>query len=92
LAPLLKGVVRDFRSNSSKTKGNYYDSRGRSYAMENWSKDGRSQLQSHVSGPAPKRTPSEELILSSQDRDLGGIEMTVEYSVSMENKSTDTGK
>ncbi|KAJ6078796.1 hypothetical protein N7467_008549 [Penicillium canescens] len=89
LAPLLKGVVRDFRSNSGKTKGNYYDSRGRSYAMENWSRDGRSQLQSNVSAPAPpKRTPSEELILSSQDRDHGGIEMTVEYSVSLENKST----
>lgn len=77
LAPLLKGYVRDFRSNSGRK---YYDSHGRSYAMETWSKDARSQLQSHAS--APKRTPSEELILSTREPSHGGIEMTVEYRVS----------
>lgn len=77
LAPLLKGYVRDFRSNSGRK---YYNSNGRSYAMETWTKDGRSQLQSHAS--APKRTPSEELILSSHEPPHGGIEMTVEYRVS----------
>ncbi|CAI7635383.1 unnamed protein product [Penicillium pancosmium] len=77
LAPLLKGYVRDFRSNSGRK---YYNSNGRSYAMETWTKDGRSQLQSHAS--APKRTPSEELILSSHEPSHGGIEMTVEYRVS----------
>ncbi|KAJ5101722.1 hypothetical protein NUU61_003944 [Penicillium alfredii] len=90
LAPLLKGVVRDFRSNSGRLK--YYsnwNSRGRSYAMDHMSKDQRSHLQSSASGPThPKRTPSEELILSSREPEHGGIEMTVEYSVSLENGST----
>lgn len=83
LAPLLKGYVRDFRSNSGRK---YYDSNGRSYAMETWSKDARSQLQSHAS--APKRTPSEELILATREPSHGGIEMTVEYRVSRDTLTT----
>ncbi|KAJ5587985.1 uncharacterized protein N7459_003750 [Penicillium hispanicum] len=87
LAPLLKGFVRDFRSTSGRK---YYDSRGRSYAMEAWSKDQRSRLHSNASGPSqPKRTPSEELILASRQPSHGGIEMTVEYRVSLENGSTE---
>lgn len=89
LAPLLKGLVRGLNSSSGKTKRYYTDSRGRSYALENWSKDQRSQLQSTASGPVqPRRTPSEELILASQEPDPGCIEMTVEYSVSLEGRST----
>jgi hypothetical protein len=54
--------------------------------METWSKDQRSHLQSNASGPpVPRRSPSEELILSSREPSHGGIEMTVEYSVSLEN-------
>ncbi|KAJ5260521.1 hypothetical protein N7478_012126 [Penicillium angulare] len=83
LAPLLKSFVRDFRSTSGRRY--YYDSNGRSYIMENWSKNQRSHLQSNVSGPAhPKRTPSEELILASREPSHGGIEMTVEYRVENE--------
>ncbi|KAJ5212719.1 uncharacterized protein N7498_004365 [Penicillium cinerascens] len=82
LAPLLKGYVRDFGSTSGRK---YYDSRGRNYAMENWSKEQRSHLQSSASGPLPpKRSPSEELILASREPSHGGIEMTVEYRVSLE--------
>ncbi|CAG8128001.1 unnamed protein product [Penicillium salamii] len=89
LAPLLKGWVRGLNSSSGKTKKYYIDSQGRSYALENWTKDQRSHLQSTASGPVqPRRTPSEELILASQEPDHGGIEMTVEYSVSLEGRST----
>ncbi|CAG8087563.1 unnamed protein product [Penicillium salamii] len=89
LAPLLKGWVRGLNSSSGKTKKYYIDSQGRSYALENWTKDQRSHLQSTASGPMqPRRTPSEELILASQEPDHGGIEMTVEYSVSLEGRST----
>ncbi|KAJ5489541.1 hypothetical protein N7539_004431, partial [Penicillium diatomitis] len=85
LTPLLRGFVRDFRSTSNKK---YYNSHGRTYAMETWSKDQRSQLQSSASGPAaPRRSPSEELILSSKEPVHGGIEMTVEYSVSLEKEN-----
>ncbi|KAJ5689815.1 hypothetical protein N7462_004207 [Penicillium macrosclerotiorum] len=94
LAPLLKGYVRDFRSSSGRKYGYGYDSHGRAYAMETWSKDGRSHLQSNASGPQPpkpKRTPSEELILASSEPSHGGIEMTVEYRVSLETGSTRTG-
>lgn len=87
LAPLLKAFVRDFRSTSGRK---YYDSQGRSYAMENW-KDQRSHLQSHASGPAhPKRSPSEELILAS--REPYGIEMTVEYRVSLGSRGGSRGE
>ncbi|KAJ5909206.1 hypothetical protein N7495_001888 [Penicillium taxi] len=80
LAPLFKGYVRDFRSTSRK-----YDSRGRSYGIENWSRENKSHSQSHASGPSHlRRTPSEELILSS--RTCGGIEMTVEYSILLEHE------
>ncbi|KAJ5162504.1 hypothetical protein N7492_007896 [Penicillium capsulatum] len=79
LAPLLRGFVRDFRSTSGRK---YYDSHGRSYAMEAWSRNQRSQLQSHASAPPPKRTPSEELILASREPSHGGIDVTVEYRVS----------
>ncbi|GLI77980.1 hypothetical protein PoHVEF18_006277 [Penicillium ochrochloron] len=88
LAPLLRGFVRDFRTTSGRK---YYDTQGRSYAMENWSKDPRSHLQSNASGPpVPRRSPSEELILSSREPSHGGIEMTVEYSVSLENEPEKT--
>ncbi|KAJ5131699.1 hypothetical protein N7448_005857 [Penicillium atrosanguineum] len=84
LAPLLKGYVRDFGSTSGRK---YYDSRGRSYVMENWSKE-RSHLQSNASGPQPlKRSPSEELILATREPSQGRIEMTVEYRVSLEGPS-----
>ncbi|GKZ46741.1 hypothetical protein AbraIFM66951_009887 [Aspergillus brasiliensis] len=84
LAPLLKGAVRDFRSYSGR-KG--YDSR--SYALQTWSKDPRSQLRSTTSAaPPPKRTPSEELILESGGADEGGIHMTVELHVSLEKRPT----
>ncbi|GJP98480.1 integral membrane protein [Aspergillus niger] len=84
LAPLLKGAVRDFRSYSGR-KG--YDSR--SYALQTWSKDPRSQLRSTTSAaPQPKRTPSEELILESGGVDEGGIHMTVELRVSLEKRPT----
>ncbi|GAT21243.1 integral membrane protein [Aspergillus luchuensis] len=84
LAPLLKGAVRDFRSYSGR-KG--YDSR--SYALQTWSKDPRSQLRSTTSAaPQPKRTPSEELILESGGIDEGGIHMTVELRVSLEKRPT----
>ncbi|KAF7585454.1 hypothetical protein BBP40_010887 [Aspergillus hancockii] len=73
LAPLLKGRVRDFRSNSAP-----YMSPGH-YALES-GKDPRSQLRSIASAPAPpRRTPSEELSWDSWsprpggDRDDGGV-------------------
>ncbi|KAJ5356382.1 hypothetical protein N7517_010991 [Penicillium concentricum] len=89
LAPLLKGFVRGFGSTGGKSRKYYYGSQGRSYAMENWSKDQHSHLQSSASGPAqPKRTPSEELILDSREPVHGGIEMTIEYRVSLEGRST----
>lgn len=57
--------------------------------MENWSKDRSSHIQSNASAPRqPKRTPSEELILASQEPEHGGIEKTVEYRVSLEGRST----
>lgn len=56
--------------------------------MENWSKDQDSHMQSSASGPAKlKRTASEELILPSPEPNHGGIEMTVEYRVSLEGNS-----
>lgn len=80
--------MRDFRSTSGRKYG-YYDSQGRSYAMDAWSKNQRSHLQSNASGTKnAKRTPSEELILASREPSHGGIEMTVEYRVSTENGST----
>ncbi|KXG47535.1 uncharacterized protein PGRI_014050 [Penicillium griseofulvum] len=88
LAPLLKGFVRGLGSTGDKSKKYCYDSRGRGYAMENWSKN-QPSLQSTACGPAqPKRTPSEELILATQEPVNGCIEMTVEYRVSLEGKST----
>lgn len=85
LAPLLKGAVRDFRSYSGR-KG--YD--GRTYALQSWSRDPRSQLKSTTSAaPPPKRTPSEELILDSGDPEEGGIHMTVELRVSTEKRPTE---
>ncbi|RAL06914.1 uncharacterized protein BO97DRAFT_409361 [Aspergillus homomorphus CBS 101889] len=85
LAPLLKGAVRDFRSHSDRK---HYD--GRSYALQSWSKDQRSQLRSTTSAAPPRtrRTPSEELILESGGPEEGGIHMTVELRVSLEEKST----
>ncbi|GAB1195903.1 hypothetical protein APSETT444_005168 [Aspergillus pseudonomiae] len=77
LAPLLKGLVHDFRSNSKA-----YESQGH-YFLESW-KDPRSQLRSTAS--APRRTPSEELIMDSVAPGHGGIEMTVEVRVSLERK------
>ncbi|KAJ5817877.1 hypothetical protein N7447_007885 [Penicillium robsamsonii] len=89
LAPLLKGFVRGLGSTGGKSKKYYYGSQGRSYGMENWSKDQHSHLQSSASGPSqPKRTPSEELILDSQEPAHGCIEMTIEYRVSLEDRST----
>ncbi|KAJ5178004.1 uncharacterized protein N7500_000703 [Penicillium coprophilum] len=85
LAPLLKGFVHGLGSTGKSKK--YYDSRGRSYAMENWSKDS-SHLQSGSRVIKPKRTPSEELILSSPEPEHGCIEMTIEYRVSLEGRST----
>ncbi|RAH68878.1 uncharacterized protein BO66DRAFT_392916 [Aspergillus aculeatinus CBS 121060] len=83
LAPLLKGAVRDFRSHSDQKR---YD--GQSYALQSWSKHPRSQLQSTTSAaPRPRRTPSEELILESGGPEEGGIQMTVELRVSLEEKS-----
>ncbi|RAH51296.1 uncharacterized protein BO95DRAFT_350980 [Aspergillus brunneoviolaceus CBS 621.78] len=83
LAPLLKGAVRDFRSHSDQKR---YD--GQSYALQSWSKHPRSQLQSTTSAaPRPRRTPSEELILESGGLEEGGIHMTVELRVSLEEKS-----
>ncbi|CEJ61728.1 Putative Integral membrane protein [Penicillium brasilianum] len=88
LAPLLRGFVRDFQSTSGRK---YYNTQGQSYAMGTWSKDQRSHLQSNASGPPPpRRSPSEELILSSREPSHGGIEMTVEYSVSLENETEKT--
>ncbi|KAJ5468798.1 hypothetical protein N7475_006550 [Penicillium sp. IBT 31633x] len=88
LAPLLKGFVRGLGSTRDEPARYYYDSRGRSYAMENWSKDQDSHMQSSASGPAKlKRTASEELILPSPEPNHGGIEMTVEYRVSLEGNS-----
>lgn len=85
LAPLLKGYVRDFRSTSDRRY--YYDSNGRGYIMENFSKTQNSHLRSNVSAPSqPKRTPSEELILASREPSHGGIEMTVEYRVEEESR------
>ncbi|PYI11029.1 integral membrane protein [Aspergillus sclerotiicarbonarius CBS 121057] len=87
LAPLLKGAVRDFRSYSGRKGG--YD--GRSYALQSWSRDPRSQLKSTTSAaPQPKRTPSEELILDSGDE--GGIHMTVELRVSTEKRPAEEGQ
>ncbi|KAJ5248618.1 hypothetical protein N7468_000069 [Penicillium chermesinum] len=86
LAPLLKGVVRDFRSTTGRK---YYDSRKENYNMDAWSNEQRSQLQSNVSGPSysyMKRTASEELILANPEPAHGGIEMTVEYQVSLERR------
>ncbi|KJK67854.1 hypothetical protein P875_00108898 [Aspergillus parasiticus SU-1] len=80
LAPLLKGLVQDFRSNSKA-----YESQGH-YVLESW-KDPRSQLRSTASAPAHlRRTPSEELIMDSLGPSHGGIEMTVEVRVSLERK------
>ncbi|QQK44270.1 Integral membrane protein [Penicillium digitatum] len=88
LAPLLKGFVRGIASNSDKSNQFYYDSQGRSYLMDSWSKDLQSHIQSTVSGlRQPKRTPSEELILATQEPGHGGIEKTVEYRVSSEGRS-----
>ncbi|OQE07298.1 hypothetical protein PENVUL_c014G06751 [Penicillium vulpinum] len=85
LAPLLTGFVRGLGSTGEKSRKYYYDSGGRSYAMENWSKDQHSQLQSTASGPKhPRQTPSDELILASQEPEHGCIEMTIEYRVSSE--------
>ncbi|KGO42423.1 hypothetical protein PEX1_067790 [Penicillium expansum] len=85
LAPLLKGFVRGIASSGDKSKQFYYDSQGRSYLMDNWSKDPQSHMQSTASGhKKPKRTPSEELILATQEPEHGGIEKTVEYRVSSE--------
>ncbi|KAJ5609866.1 hypothetical protein N7528_009132 [Penicillium herquei] len=91
LAPLFKRFVRDFRSTSGRK---YYDESGRGYMLKNkWSKDQRSQLQSNVSGPSHcKQTPSEELILSSREPCHGGIEMTVEYRVSLDSSREQDGK
>ncbi|KGO63864.1 hypothetical protein PITC_054900 [Penicillium italicum] len=89
LAPLLKGFVRGIASSGDKSKQFYYDSQGRSYMMDNWSKDPQSRLQSSASGHRqPKRTPSEELILATREPDHGGIEKTVEYRVSSSGRST----
>ncbi|RAL00803.1 uncharacterized protein BO80DRAFT_464905 [Aspergillus ibericus CBS 121593] len=86
LAPLLKGAVRDFRSYSGRKGG--YD--GRTYALQSWSRDPRSQLKSTTSAaPQPRRTPSEELILDSGDSGEGGIHMTVELRVSTEKRPTE---
>ncbi|KAJ6035773.1 hypothetical protein N7540_000052 [Penicillium herquei] len=91
LAPLFKRFVRDFRSTSGRK---YYDESGRGYVLKNnWSKDQPSQLQSNASGPSQfKQTPSEELILSSRELCHGGIEMTVEYRVSLDSSRERDGK
>ncbi|KAI2732354.1 hypothetical protein CBS147332_1493 [Penicillium roqueforti] len=74
LAPLLKGFVRGLGPTSDRSKNYYYDSQGKGYLMGNWSKDRHSHMQSTASGrPQLKRTPSEELILASQEPDHGGI-------------------
>ncbi|KAJ5479299.1 hypothetical protein N7530_004808 [Penicillium desertorum] len=87
LAPLFKGFVRGLGSTSDR-KNYYYDSQGRSYMMDTWSKD-RSHMQSTASARTqPKRTPSEELILSSREPEHGGIEKTIEYRVSSEGRPT----
>ncbi|KAJ5250433.1 hypothetical protein N7489_000843 [Penicillium chrysogenum] len=87
LAPLFKGFVRGLGSTSDR-KNYYYDSQGRSYMMDTWSKD-RSHMQSTASARTqPKRTPSEELILSSREPEHGGIEKTIEYRVSSEGRAT----
>ncbi|KAJ5969291.1 hypothetical protein N7501_005539 [Penicillium viridicatum] len=89
LAPLLKGLVRGIASTNGKPKQYYYDSQGRSYLMDNWSKDQNSHMRSTASGQRqPKRTPSEELILATQEPVHGGIEKTVEYRVSSEGSPT----
>lgn len=81
--------MRGIASTGDKSKQYYYDSQGRSYLMDNWSKDQNSHMRSTASGPRqPKRTPSEELILATQEPVLGGIEKTVEYRVSLEGRST----
>ncbi|PYI24522.1 integral membrane protein [Aspergillus violaceofuscus CBS 115571] len=83
LAPLLKGAVRDFRSHSDQKR---FDRQ--SYALQSWSKHQCSQLQSTTSAaPRPRRTPSEELILESGGLEEGGIHMTVELRVSLEEKA-----
>ncbi|RHZ56290.1 uncharacterized protein CDV56_107890 [Aspergillus thermomutatus] len=86
LTPLLKMFIRDFRSRSgSELRKNT------GYTLQSFSKQQRSQLKSDLSKePAPvKRTPSEELILDSDDsthRANAEIHVTVEYRVSLENK------
>ncbi|KAE8395230.1 hypothetical protein BDV23DRAFT_178751 [Aspergillus alliaceus] len=81
LTPLLKGLVRDSRSNS-----NPYESQWR-YTLESW-KDPRSQLRLPASAPAHlRRSPSEELMLDGRPGH-GGIEMTVELRVSLERKAS----
>ncbi|CAG8061085.1 unnamed protein product [Penicillium nalgiovense] len=87
LAPLFQGYVRGLGSTSDR-KNYYYDSQGRSYMMDTWSKD-RSHMHSTASARTqPKRTPSEELILSSREPEHGGIEKTIEYRVSSEGRPT----
>ncbi|KAJ5782866.1 hypothetical protein N7457_004640 [Penicillium paradoxum] len=91
LAPLLKRFVRGLGStNDKKTRYMYYyGSRARAYGMDNLSKDPHCHLQVTASGPAmPRRTGSEERILARPEPDHGGIEMTVEYSVSLEGGPT----
>lgn len=89
LAPLLKGLVQGIVSTGDKSKQCYNDSQGRSYLMDNWSKDQNSHMRSTASGQRqPKRTPSEELISATKEPEHGGIEKTVEYRVSLEGRPT----
>ncbi|EAW08964.1 uncharacterized protein ACLA_099080 [Aspergillus clavatus NRRL 1] len=85
LTPLLKVFIRDFRSRS----GSEY--RKNIYTLQSFSKGQRSQAKSEYSKEpmVVKRTPSEELILDSDDlgqRRDAEIHITVEYRVSLEQK------
>lgn len=88
LAPLLRGMARDFRSTVDRKS----DSQCRNYTLDTWSKNDHSHVQSHASGPPYpphlNRKSSEELILRHPELAHGGIELTVEYQVSLESRPT----
>lgn len=83
LTPLLKMLIHDFRSRSgSELRKNT------GYTLQSFSRNQRSQVRSEQPkepGALAKRTPSEELILNSDDRTNAEIHVTVEYRVSLEN-------
>ncbi|KAF7178939.1 hypothetical protein CNMCM7691_007763 [Aspergillus felis] len=85
LTPLLKMFVRDFRSRSASELR-----KNTGYSLQSYSKNRHSQLKSeHSKEPPPvQRTPSEELILDTDDsiaRANAEIHVTVEYRVSHDN-------